>query len=81
MLRMALAAFLAATPALAQSDLVAIDVLLEPDATMVAAAEAWNAGCANNRPTASNWTPCTGPTSRFCSNTSPRPTLRPCSLR
>jgi hypothetical protein len=40
---MALAAFLAATPALAQSDLVAIDVLLEPDATMVAAAEAWNA--------------------------------------
>ncbi len=42
MLRLALAILVAATPALAQSDLIAIDVLLEPDATMLAAAQDWN---------------------------------------
>jgi hypothetical protein len=34
---------LVAAPALAQSDLAAIDVLLEPDETMLAAARDWNA--------------------------------------
>jgi hypothetical protein len=32
-----------ARPAFAQSDLVAIDVLIEPDETMIASAQAWNA--------------------------------------
>lgn len=43
MLRLTFALLLAAAPTLAQSSLVAIDVLIEPDATMLTAAQEWNA--------------------------------------
>jgi len=43
MLRLTFALLLAAVPALAQSNLVAIDVLIEPDSTMLIAAQEWNA--------------------------------------
>ena len=43
MRRLTLALVLAAAPALAQSNLVAIDVLIEPDSTMLAEAQTWNA--------------------------------------
>ncbi|HEV2897277.1 MAG TPA: hypothetical protein VGX71_05430 [Pseudaminobacter sp.] len=40
---LAAALALAATPVFAQSDLVAIDILIEPDDAMIAAAQDWNA--------------------------------------
>jgi hypothetical protein len=42
-LRLSLALMLAATPVLAESDLIAIDVLLQPNQTMLTVAQDWNA--------------------------------------